>query len=113
MVGLVSGYGDDRRGTVRWLYAAIISWAISFVLMGVFGAYVIIRGNQVNDALCRVSDDNRTTLVKILEKVRDNALLTATGVPERNLIRQNFAELIALVPPLKCNESGGPKELEP
>jgi hypothetical protein len=108
-----ASYETSRGNTVKWLYAAIIAWAISFILMAAFGTYAVIQGQRVNKSLCRVTDDNRTTLVKILETVRDQQLERSDSVLESNLIRQGFGQLIALVPPLKCSATGGPKELGP
>ena len=108
-----NSYGTNRGNTIRWLYAAIIAFTLGFILMAGGGIYAIIQGQNVNKSLCKVSDENRTTLVKILEAVRDQNLLRTSSVFERNLIRQSFGELIALVPPLKCTVGEGPKELEP
>lgn len=104
---------QNRQTTRRLFYTAIIVWAASFLVMAAFGTYVVIRGQQVNTQLCRVSDDNRTTLKTVLEKVKQQSLERSDDVFERNLIRQSFNELIALVPPLKCTTQGGPQELEP
>jgi len=107
-----ASYGIKRGNTINWLYAAIIAFTIGFILMAAGGTYAIIQGQRVNKALCHVSDDNRTTLVKILKAVRDQNLETATTPTEANLIRQSFGQLIALVPPLQCTVTGGPSELE-
>lgn len=81
--------------------------------MAIFGTYVIIRGQQVNSSLCRVSDDNRTILVNMLDVSKRQSLEGVTGAFERELIRQRYNELRALIPPLKCTVQGGPQELEP
>ena len=103
---------DSRKRTKYWIYAAISIYAVSFVLMAAFGIYAIIQGQRVNKALCQVSNDNRTTLVNILESSKQQALERSISTDERNLIRISYDRLIALVPPVKCG-TGGPRELEP
>ena len=105
-------YGNGRKGVARWLYAAIVLYAVSFIIISVFGTYVIIKGQQVNAQLCHVANDNRNTLVNILKAVRRQALERSTSVEERNIVRERYNELFAVIPPLACNTKGV-KELEP
>lgn len=104
---------NGRKNTRRWLYAAIIGWGISFIIVAAFGTYVVIRGQQINSSLCRVTDDNRDLLKKLLDTSEQQALSRTTDFFERNIIRQNINQLRALIPPLQCTTAGGPQELEP
>ena len=101
-------YQNGRGATAKWLYIAIVALAVSFVITNAFGVYVIIRSNQVNNALCNVTNDNRHILRQILIESRRQAVENALSVQRRNLIRQSFNELLALVPTVACNKSGGP-----
>lgn len=105
-------YGNGRKGVARWLYAAIILYAVSFIIIAIFGTYVIIKGQQVNQQLCEVANNNRNTLVNILKAVRRQALERSTSVEERNIVRERYNELFAVIPPLAC-DAKVVKELEP
>ena len=109
---LTHTYGNGRKAVARWLYVAIILYAVSFIIVAVFGVYVVIKGQQVNQQLCEVTNNNRNTLVDILRAVRRQALERATSVEERNIIRERYNELFAVIPPLACNAKGV-RELEP
>lgn len=91
---------------------AIVAWGASLIIMSAVGTYAIIQGQQVNQRLCEVSNDNRVILKNMLELAKRQALEGATDVLDRNLIRQRYNELVALVPPLDCTKHGGPQELE-
>lgn len=97
-----TSYNKGRSTTVYWLYAAIIAYAISFLVTNSFGVYVVIKGHQVNNSLCRVTAINRDTIARILDKVRENSLESADSPDVRNIIREQFNELLALVPPVDC-----------
>lgn len=97
----------------RWVYASILLFTVSFLMIAIFGAYAVIRGQQVNQELCHVANDNRTLLVNMLKVARKQALEDATDLIDRSVIRERYDELRALIPPLKCTTQGGPIELEP
>lgn len=113
MAQVSNGKSPKRKSIRHWIIVTILAWGISFIIIASFGIYVIIKGQQINTELCRVSDSNRTLLVNILSVSRDQELSNANSRFERNLIRQRFNTLRALIPPLKCSVQGGPVELEP
>lgn len=114
MVAPAKSNSTQRRDTTRhYVYAGVIIWAISIVLIGAIGSYVVIRSQQQAQALCRVSNDNRSILINVLTVSKNQMLETASDFFERNIIRQRYNELVAAIPPLDCSLKGGPKELEP
>ena len=108
-----NGMSAERKSTRRWLYWGILAWGLSFIIFIAFSGYSLVRIHQVNDALCQVSDDNRTITRNILNAAKRQALESADNIFERNLIRAHYNQLNVLVPPLKCTTPGGPQELEP
>ena len=95
------------------LYTAVLIWGVACILLGAGGSYVIYQSQQVTKQLCQVTDDNRNILQQILNVAEGQSLTRADDITERNLIRQSYNELRALIPPLKCTSQGGPQELEP
>lgn len=110
---MVAPASDARKTTRQILYLGILAWAVSFIIMAVFATYVIIRAQQINTELCQITDENRDLQQKLINVQQAQAISRADSIFERNLIRQEFNELRALIPPLKCSIAGGPRELEP
>jgi hypothetical protein len=91
---------------------AIFVWGFSYIILAGFGMYVVIRGQQIQNSLCEVSDDNRSILSSMLDVSERQALDSLDRPSDRNLVRQNFNELRALIPALKCSVGNPPTELE-
>jgi hypothetical protein len=96
----------------KWLYTIAAIWTASFLLIATAGIYVIIKAQHINNELCSVSQDNRNILSKILDTAQRQSLENTESILGRNIVRQRFNELRAVIPPLTCAGQGGPKELE-
>ena len=92
----------------NWAIAAVIIIASGALLAG--GVYAVIDGDRTNAQLCRTQAENRALLRQLLSTSRRIAIENSFTIEQADRIRENYARLFAVIPPLRCVDG---KPVEP
>lgn len=104
----------DRQSTQSRvvLYIGAVLASLGMLTFAGAAIFSVIRGQQVNQQICRSTDENRRAIISILELAEERELENARSVRQAEAIAESYDEYYALVPPIRCRLGGGPAELE-